>query len=74
MQKEPSYTLQVSSLLNVTNRENFAELSFIYKIVQKPATSKLQFWFVALEDKVLAHPLDPKTPTSAITTYKDKTT
>lgn len=52
MQKEPSYTLQVSSLLNVTNCENFAELSFIYKIVQKPATSKLQFWFVALEDKV----------------------
>lgn len=41
MQKEPSYTLQVSSLLNVTNRENFTELSFIYKIVQKPATSKL---------------------------------
>lgn len=41
MQKEPSYTLQVSSLLNVTNCENFAELSFIYKIVQKPATSKL---------------------------------
>lgn len=52
MQEEPSYTLQVSHLLNVSNCESFAELSFIYKIVQKPGTSKLQFWFVALEDKV----------------------
>lgn len=41
MQKEPSYTLQVSHLLNVSNCETFAELSFIYKIIQKPGTFKL---------------------------------
>lgn len=41
MQKEPSYTLQVYHLLNVSNCETFAELSFIYKIIQKPGTFKL---------------------------------